>query len=105
MPKTLNRLTDRWLYWLPLATIASKRLGSARTLFNPSGSPVQRLRIIHERTFSKLQALGIPLDTISKHELDDPRLTDDERTARIGAAIERRRTRMNRIKGQVNRHR
>jgi hypothetical protein len=98
---TLNRLSDRWAYWLPFATIAAKRV-SASIQFNPQLSPLTRLKLIHERTISRLLALGIPWATIIKHDLDDPRGSEAERDRIIGAAAERRQSRMGRVKGQVN---
>ena len=94
MPPKTNWPAERWAYWLPFAVIAAKRSNGSRELFNPSYSPLQRLRVIHSRVLEKLQLLGVPWATISRWELDDPRLSDSERDTRIGAAVERRRTRI-----------
>lgn len=88
MPTTSN-IPARWAYWLPFATIASKKLDSAHALFNPSRSPLQRLKLIHERAVEKLLRMGVSWPVIKRHDLDDPRIDEGKRDNLINVALER----------------
>jgi hypothetical protein len=60
---------------------------------------------IHRDAARQCLAAGITWAAIERAGLDDPRMSEDERTREICAASERRRTRMGRVKGVTRRHR
>jgi hypothetical protein len=91
--KQLRWLDARWREWEPFMVMAARR---------ESSDPANRLyqfRALHRQRIIKLLRSGIRLGIIKKHRLDDPTNGDNRFEFLLAAAMERRRTRLGRIKG------
>ena len=89
-----TRITERWQELAPLATIESRK--------HPE-DPTQVFHFYKTRHRSRLLALlaaNIPWRTILHHRLDDPIPPDGVFEFQLRAAVERRRVRLGRVKGQ-----
>lgn len=92
-PKQLLALDARWKEWEPWLAMEARKvsLDPANVLF--------RFRTLHRQRITRLLSSGIRLGIIKKHRLDDPKMGENLFEFSLRAAIERRRTRMGRIKG------
>lgn len=89
---TTHYIEARWKEWLPYCTVEARRY--------PDPSSV--LHVLKTKNHSRLVDLlsaHIPWDTIRKHRLDDPLTSNEAFQFQLRAAVERRRTRMGRVKG------
>ena len=89
-------IARRWQYYVPAATIRARR----DFAFNFDGSMLHRSRLHREAVLSCLRA-GLPWRTITRQDLDTPFVSAEERARMIREAIERRDSRMGRVKGRV----
>jgi hypothetical protein len=92
-PRQQRWIDLRWKEWEPWMVSESRRqsLDPANTL--------HRFKILHQSRMVRLLGSGIRLGIIKKHRLDDPTMGSNLFEFSLRAAIERRRTRMGRVKG------
>jgi hypothetical protein len=94
VPEKQSRwIESRWLEWAPWCTIAARRSD------DPSGA-LYALRVTHRSRLISLLSARVAWDTIRKHHLDNPTDTTELFEFQLRAAVERRRTRMGRVKGK-----
>jgi len=93
-PRRAKTIAYRWVtYWEPRCVVQSKR----------EDDPVEafaRLKEAFTRRLNKLLATGIAWTSILRNDLDSPLATGTEFDRALCLAIERRRCRMNRRKGE-----
>ena len=88
VPLSVERIiAARWKQWVPWVLMQQRR---ARN-YNASVATAEMdcLRQRHREHIRDLMREGISMRTIRRHRLDDPRITDDERTVLVEAAKER----------------
>ena len=96
----------RWKEWEPLMTIDCRRV--AGYLPYPDNNPIDRLfrlKVHHRFLMVALLDAGVSWKAIRRGRLDDPLQNEDLFQFQIRAAIERRRTRLGRVKGVRHDHR
>jgi hypothetical protein len=87
------RLALRWQEWLPWCTIEARR-------HSDPASHLYHLRQVHRSRVISLLGARLRWPIIRKHRLDDPIMPSEAFEFQLRTAIERRRVRMNRVKGQ-----
>jgi hypothetical protein len=88
-----ERISARWEWWKPAAITAARE----------TTDPAAQFRVLQEFHRERLRALlGVSVSwaSILRNNLDDPRLDGDKWRAIYLAAIERRRSRLGRVKGK-----
>lgn len=83
----------RWTEWLPFCTVEARR----------HSDPSNLLHLFRTRHRSRLIAClsaSLAWDTVREHRLDDPTVSDERFNYLLRCAVERRRSRMGRVKGQ-----
>jgi hypothetical protein len=84
---------ERWKQFEPWMTMAArKELDPAAKLYE--------FKCLHARRLHTLLRARISWATIKDYRLDDPVITEDGFRVALAAAVERRRSRMNRVKGR-----
>jgi len=96
-PRLDQRITIRWLRWLPFANLAARKklpyITIERSLIDA--------KLLHRDRIVQLLRLDIPWTTICRGNLDDPTMGRDKWTFEVGEAIKRRNDRFGRVKGIV----
>jgi len=88
-------ISARWDLWIPRAIVIARA--------DPAKDPIpcfEALRQRHRTAVLTCQAAGLPWTTIVRQALDDPQWSESKRARMIREAVERRRCRMGRVKGQ-----
>ena len=91
--KRSDAIDARWQELLPWCILSAKKTS------DPADT-LHMLKSRHRARCIELFANRIPWDTIRPHDLDDPREGDEFFKKSLKEAIERRRSRMGRVKGQ-----
>src|SRR5258707_3784481 len=99
-PRLLLRIDLRWLMWKPFATMAARK----RLPFIPIDRSMIDLHHLHRDRVIQCLRQSLPWTTICKSKLDDPTKSQMEWDQMIVEALERRRARMGRTKGVINKH-
>src|SRR5438132_402231 len=72
-----RKIAARWREWEPWVLIDLKHRNLAPDV---ESAEFARLRRMHSRHVLTLLRVGIAMRLIRRHQLDDPRITDEERT-------------------------
>jgi len=99
-PRLLLRIDLRWLMWKPFATMLARR----KLLFIPIDRTMIDLHHLHRDRVVQCLRQSLPWTTICKGKLDDPTKSQIEWDQLVVEALERRRSRLGRVKGTVNKH-
>lgn len=83
----------RWTIWLPWCLI------EARKTADPAAALATMQARFHSR-FTAMRNAGIANESIKRAEIDDPRIPEDAWQFAFQGIVERRRSRMGRVKGQ-----
>jgi hypothetical protein len=92
-PRRDRAVESRWQEWLPFCTVEARRHS------DPSNH-LHSLRVRHRSRLVACLSASLAWDTIREHRLDSPVVSDAEFNFLLRCAIERRRCRMGRVKGQ-----
>jgi hypothetical protein len=100
-PRQEAVLERRWEFWLPWVSLSAP----AAQLGVPglTADFIERMRQRHRSAAILCIAAGLPWATVRRYALDDPRRVDADRDRKIAIATERRRSRLGRVKGVINR--
>ena|SRR5271157_3801464 len=82
-----RKIAARWKEWEPWAIIHLRQRG----YYAAMSTELAHLRQWHREHVLSLLDAGIEMRLIRRHQLDDPRMTEEVRTVLVEAAIERRR--------------
>jgi len=90
-PDLERRIVERWKAWVPWVRFYLLRASQSNPAVNPATDSVDacRLRQRHSELVIAMIRDGITMRTITRHRLDDPRLTDEVRGVLVDAARER----------------
>ena len=88
-PRLQRRIAARWKRWEPWAWLDAHRRYTDSAAIS---AELVRLRQRHSDFLLRLLRTGVGMRVIHRHNLDDPRITDDLRAFLVRATIERQRT-------------
>ena len=91
-------IARRWAEWRPFAEYRARQMSTVQISYT---TLLNVFEDTHRRALDELLRAGVRLSVIDRERLDDPLQSEVDRGVRIAAAIERRRARMNRVKGQT----
>jgi hypothetical protein len=91
-PRRESWLQLRWQEWLPLATI------EARKCLDPAAA-LAKIKTAHRSRLLDLLSAKVSWDAIRRHRLDSPLISTGAFEFQLHVAVERRRTRMGRVRG------
>jgi hypothetical protein len=86
-----RRIAERWTTWVPWVRFYLLRACLSNPAVNPATDSADscRLRQRHSELVIAMMRDGITMRTITRHRLDDPRITDDVRAMLVEAARDR----------------
>lgn len=99
-PQLEERINARWLVWHPwILMVARKRLPNV-----PIDVSLEAARTLHRARYVEILSHHIPVKTIKRQAIDDPRLDQVGFHIRIEEALRQRSFRMGRVKGVKRTH-
>lgn len=96
--KQSNWINARWSEWLPFATLMARRTSDP-------AAKLHELKTTHRSRVISLLSAKVGWDAIRRSRLDNPELENGAFEFQLRAAVERRRTRIGRVKGVKRRGR
>jgi len=89
-----KRIEARWNEWEPWVIMHLQRqMGAGQLRLDGRSAEYRRLQQRHRAALAVLLRMGIDMRMVRRNRLDDPRVSDEERAARLQIYLERRKCR------------